>query len=423
MSGAAPPPWRRVIISGYGPTLLSSIGYGAAIPLIALLAVHLGGTVGEAALVTALLGIGQLVGDLPAGSLAATFGDKRALTGACLLDAVALASMSVLHTLGMLGVMVFVDGLAGAAFGLARQAFLTDVVPAQYRARALSSLGGVLRLGYVIGPVIGAWIVSHATLSAAFLFAAGMSCAAALVTTLLPDVDSISRTESPGAAPVSAAIDRPVPFAAGQAGEPSDAASKPTMRGVLREHRRVLLTLGTGVSLLMMVRAARQTVIPLWCASHGLSSAQTSLVFALSMAFDVVMFFPGGLAMDRFGRRWVVIPTMLIMGTGLFLLPFTHELTSIALVSALLGLGNGISSGVVMTLGSDASPVVGRPQFLAGWRLFGDAGSSAGPLVISAIASVAPLQFAMLALAALAWLGAAWLARFVPRHPPIRRLA
>jgi len=400
-------PWGRIIVSGYGPTLLSSIGYGAAIPLIALLAVQLGGSLGEAALITALLGIGQLVGDLPAGSLAARFGDKHALTGACLLDAAALGAMYFAHTLWLLGVLVFVDGIAGAVFGLARQAFLTEVVPAQFRARALSSLGGTLRTGYAVGPLLGAWIVSHTALATAFLFAAGMSTAAAIVTTLLPDVDH----------PIEAPAD------AGTPGRQDGSEPRPTMVGVLRVHRRVLLTLGSGMTLLMMVRAARQTVIPLWCASHGLSSAQTSLIFALSMAFDVLMFFPGGFVMDRFGRRAVVLPTMLIMGLGLLVRPFTHHAATIALVAALLGFGNGISSGVVMTLGSDASPVAGRPQFLAGWRLFGDFGSSAGPLLISAIASVASLGAAVLTLAGVAWVSMAWLAHFVPRSSPIRRLS
>ncbi|HSN43373.1 MAG TPA: MFS transporter, partial [Propionibacteriaceae bacterium] len=66
MSSTEPPhdltraEWRRIAVSGYGPTLLASIGFGAVIPLVALAARDLGATVGQAAFVTALLGIGQL---------------------------------------------------------------------------------------------------------------------------------------------------------------------------------------------------------------------------------------------------------------------------------------------------------------------------------------------------------------------------
>ena len=59
-----------------------------------------------------------------------------------------------------------------------------------------------------------------------------------------------------------------------------------------------------------------------------------------------------------------------------------------------MGLGNGISAGIVMTLGADASPSKARAQFLAGWRLCSDLGNAAGPLLISAISAVATLAVA-----------------------------
>ena len=71
-------------------------------------------------------------------------------------------------------------------------------------------------------------------------------------------------------------------------------------------------------------------------------------------------------------------------------------------------------SGVVMTIGSDFSPELGRPQFLAGWRLTTGVGQAAGPLLITAIASVAPLSLAALAIGAIGYLGAGWLWHWLP---------
>ena len=73
----------------------------------------------------------------------------------------------------------------------------------------------------------------------------------------------------------------------------------------------------------------------------------------------------------------------------------------VALFAALLGLGNGISAGVVMTIGSDFSPALGRPQFLAGWRLTTGLGQAAGPLLITLIAALAPLGLAAVAIGAI----------------------
>ncbi|HEX8508632.1 MAG TPA: MFS transporter, partial [Propionibacteriaceae bacterium] len=79
---AAQVSWRRVILPAYGPTVLVAIGYGAILPLVALSARALGASIGTAALIVALTGIGQLLGDLPAGALAARIGERRALIAA-----------------------------------------------------------------------------------------------------------------------------------------------------------------------------------------------------------------------------------------------------------------------------------------------------------------------------------------------------
>ena len=70
----------------------------------------------------------------------------------------------------------------------------------------------------------------------------------------------------------------------------------------------------------------------------------------------MLLFYPGGAIMDRFGRVYVAVPAMIVLGLGFMLLPLTTGATSVGLVAALMGLGNGISAGVVMTLGADASP-------------------------------------------------------------------
>jgi hypothetical protein len=69
--------WREIAVPAYGPTVLVSIGQGAILPLVALSARALGASVGTAAVVVALIGIGQLIGDLPAGALAGSARSER----------------------------------------------------------------------------------------------------------------------------------------------------------------------------------------------------------------------------------------------------------------------------------------------------------------------------------------------------------
>lgn len=373
--------WRRLALSVYLPTALSFLGFGAVTPLIALTAHDLGATIPEAAFVVALLGIGSLLGALPAGVVAERFGEKRSLVGSLLVDAVCMLVAALAPTFAVLGAAVFVLGVSGAVLMIARQSFLTEFIPVRFRARALSTLGGVFRIGAFLGPLAGAAVVTGFGLRAAYWLAIGTSLAAAAVTLWLPDLP---------AAP--AASDTPVRLA-----------------GVLRGHARTYLTIGLGASALMLVRASRDSLLPLWSAAIGLDAAQTSLMFAVSSFADLTLFYVGGSIMDRFGRSAVAVPAMLVMGTCFGVLPLATTVTAVAADALALGFGNGISSGVVLTLGSDASPRVGRAHFLAGWRLTTALGQAAGPLLVTLLAAVASLSAAAIVIGAIGWLGAAWL--------------
>ena len=379
-------PWRRLGVSIYLPTAVSFIGFGAIVPLVPLTARALGASVAEAALVVALMGIGGLIGALPAGVIADRLGEKKSLVGALFVDVACLIVCAFAPNEWVLAAAVFVTGLSGAMLSLARQSYLTVAVPIEFRARALSTLGGVFRIGSLLGPLMGAAVVSTWGLQAAYLVAAMTSVVAAVITLALPDLPSPEH--------------RP--------GEPV------RMLEVLRQHARTFATAGVGASALMLVRASRDALLPLWCEQIGMDAAATSLVFALSSGIDMTLFYVGGSVMDRFGRRWVSVPAMVIMGLCFALLPLAGSIAGVALFAAALGLGNGISAGVVMTIGSDASPTVGRPQFLAGWRLTTGIGQAAGPLLITAIAAVAPLSLAAVAIGAIGISGAGWLWKWVP---------
>ena len=390
--------WRQVAVPVYGPTLLVSIGAGAILPLVALSARDLGASIGVAALVVAMLGIGQLVGDLPAGALAARIGARRALILACLIDVCALIGAFLAPTVVLLSAAVFVAGLANAVFSLARQTYLTAAVPLRIRARAMSTLGGVFRIGSFVGPFVGAIIVTRSNIASAYVFAAVMSLLAAGLSALLPDL-----------APPA---DKPGSDERGGRQDPSQA--QPTVFSVLAKHRRILLTLGTGVLVLSAARATRQAIIPLWAEAQGIDAATTSIIFGISAGVDILLFYPGGAIMDRYGRAAVAIPAMITLGVGFVLLPLTDTAVTVGAVACLMGLGNGISSGVVLTLGADAAPVEGRSQFLGGWRLCADLGNALGPLAIGAISAIATLGLATVVMGAITWLGSGWLARWIP---------
>lgn len=399
----------------YGPTVLFALGQGAVIPLIPVIAAELGADVATAALVSAALVVGQLCGNLPAGWAVARLGERLTMAIAGTVSLVGLVGMILAPSLGVFAASILLMGFCASAFGLARHSFMTTRVALSFRARALSLLGGTFRLGMFVGPFIAAGLLAvFGEERAAIWFFAGCLAATVLLVLLGPDPER----EIP--------LPTASPLLTEDTGE-DVTGSIPTAerRGVFHtmwQYRRVLSRLGLAASSLSAIRSARQVVLPLWGVSIGLDAQTIALVVGISGAIDFALFYASGQVMDRFGRLWAALPSMLLMGAGFLALAFTHDLGSapmwFAMFAAVLGVGNGLSSGILLTLGADVAPPLDPAPFLGSWRTLTDAGGAAAPLAVSALTAVSGLAVATGAMGLLGLVGAVAFARWVPRFVP-----
>ncbi|HWV78088.1 MAG TPA: MFS transporter [Isoptericola sp.] len=190
------------------------------------------------------------------------------------------------------------------------------------------------------------------------------------------------------------------------------------LRQNLRRHRVLLATLGTGALLMGAARASCDAVLPPWADHLGLHAATASLVFGIGALADLLCSYPAGQVMDRYGRRLVAVPSLMVITVSFVVLPFTTTVVGMTAVAVLMGVGNGLGNGVIMTLGADVAPPATRAEFLAAWRLMHDSGMFLGPLAVGLVAAVAPLGCAAAALGAVSGLGAAVMHRFIPRYSP-----
>ncbi|WP_223980627.1 MFS transporter [Arthrobacter sp. NicSoilB8] len=391
----APFSLSSIAVPAFGPALLFSIGEGAILPVVALSARDLGASVAVAALVVTLIGLGSWFFNLPASLITLKFGERWAIVGAAAASAAALAAAAlaplVPEGLWLLAAAMVVVGMAASVFSLARQKYLTEAVPVILRARALSTLGGVNRIGIFIGPFIGAAVMQFAGITGAYWVGVVAMAAAAVLSVTIPDLVAAPAADDGG--PVRQA----------------------TLRSVAVSHAGVFLTVGMGVLLLSALRASRQVVIPLWAEHLGMDATQASLIYGLSGAIDMLVFYPAGKLMDRKGRQWVAIPSTLIMGTAMLLIPLSSGFAGLLLAALLIGFGNGISSGLNMTLGADFSPNNGRGQFLGIWRFMADAGATGGPVLLSGVTAVASLGAGVAATGVIGFAAAAVFAVTIPR--------
>ncbi|WP_305786978.1 MFS transporter [Symbioplanes lichenis] len=379
---------RSVAVPAYGPSLLYGISSGAVAPVVALSAVQRGASVAVAGLVVALMGIGSIVANIPAGVLTTRHGERRVMIGATGLTVAGLGLCLLDAGLWLFAAGVLVLGMSGAVFQLARQSYLTEIVPFGKRARAMSTLGGVVRIGAFAGAFAGAGAIALGGLAGAYLLALVAIAGCGAIVYALPDL--AARAAAPS--PVSTVA-------------------------IVRDHWRTLATLGLGVLLLSAIRQTRQVVVPLWAEHLHLDPGTASLLFGISGVVEALVFYPAGLVMDRWGRRAVAVPCTLIMGLGFLALPLTGSALTLGVVAVVIGLGNGFGSGINNTLGADSAPAIGRPTFLGVWRELSDGGASLGPVILAAVTGLAGLAGGIVVSGLVGLLAAAVLLRYVPGTP------
>ena len=408
---------RSVALAAFLPTLLFSIGEGAIIPLIPIVANDLGASLAIAGFIAAMIMVGELAGDIPSGWVVAHIGERNAMLWASLLAVIAVLICIVAPNPLVLGVGIFLIGLATAVFALARHAFMTSYVPLAYRARALSTLGGIFRAGWFIGPFIAAALLSltGSTESVFWVFVVCCLGAAAMLL-LLPDPESTFG----GPQLVKAPDGSVVPAGRELAAEESQGLFR-TIWG----YRAVLLRLGTGAGLVGAMRASRTVLLPLWAVSIGISVPDIALIIGIAGAVDFALFYASGQIMDRFGRLWTAIPSMIGLGTGHLILAFTHDLPTnvewFIAVAMILSLANGIGSGLLMTLGADLAPKNTSPApFLGAWRFTADLGGAVAPLAVAGLTAVATISIAGGVMGVFGLFGAVILGRYIPRYAPRR---
>jgi MFS family permease len=355
----------------YLPSFVLSLSSGLLAPVLPLYAAELAPSYGLVGLVLGGESLGSLVGDVPAGVLLTRLGRKRTMLLGGVTMLLATTVLFWVHSVWVALVCRVLTGLGWALFGVARHAYIASQTDVGNRGRAIALFGGLNRAGRLVGPALGGMVATLYGLRPSFLvYGALCALVPAAVALLMP----------------RARLNRPAERF------PSLSAQ---VLATLRGHRHLLGAAGSGQLLAQAVRAGRGIIIPLYAADVlGLGAGSIGLILSVSSAVDVVLFYPTGVIMDRWGRKTAIVPAFLIQAVSLGLVPLTGTVGGLLAAATLGGLGNGLSSGTMMTLGSDLAPAGARGEFLGVWRLIGDAGASGSPIAIGGIADLVTLQAA-----------------------------
>ena len=311
------------------------------LPVITLSAIDRGASTAIAALIGALLGIGSIVTNIPSGILATRIGERkidargrgRTVAGLalCLVNLGRGAGVAaefgfgvLLHRRGQLGLHsrpAVVPDRDGAA---------ADARPGAVDPRRHPPHRGVP------GPFLGAGAMQLWGLPGAYYVSLAAIVAAGVIVYRVPDLEMSDQHRA--------------------------AAAQVTTWSILKQYWRTFVTLGDRRPAAVGHQADPAGGHPAVGGAHRAVAHGELGHLRRRGAIDALTFYPAGKVMDVYGRRWVAVPCVIIMGISFVLMPLTHAAVTLALTAMIMGFGNGIGSGIVMTLAADVSPAIGRPR-------------------------------------------------------------
>ena len=394
---------KSIFWSVYAPSFLLSMGQGVLIPVLPIFARDTFQS-GDLLVGFAIAArhFGTMGFDVPAGILINRFGLQRTMISGVILFGISsiIAGLS-----GSFSILLFSRLLAGASFALwsiSRHAYIASVVPNESRGKALSLFGGLGRIATIIGPLMGGILAEFISIRSPFFFQ-GIIAFVTLILIIKTSVNyELTQRKTTD----------------GYLGD---------FKNTFLDHKNAYLTAGIAAISLQFLRASREIVIPLWGDNIGLRKDEIGYITTLSFAVYSMMFPIAGYILYKFGRRFTGIPAFMILGFSLVLigtidspLLFLTGYSTLIIASILSGIGNGISSGLVLTLGSDLSPPDNKGGFLGIWRLISDGGGAAGPTVMGIVANSFSLAIASYSSGFIALIGIFFL-RFLVKETLVKK--
>lgn len=168
---------------------------------------------------------------------------------------------------------------------------------------------------------------------------------------------------------------------------------------------RNMVSMAAGPVLFTAARAGRMLLLPLVGLALDLSPSRIGLLVGLTAAADVIVAPVSGPLMDAKGRQATILPAFGLMAVGFVLLGAASTGLVVAVAAVVLGLGNGFSAGLLLTLGTDLAPPGNEGAFLGRFGALTDSGRLVGPLLVGFLGQVFGLSIAAFALAAITLLG------------------
>jgi len=333
------------------------VGFGIVIPILPLYAERFGASPLMVGLLLAVYSLMSFLFAPVLGRWSDRIGRRPVLLVSILGSSFGFLLMGLAGGLPLLFVGRIIDGITGGNISTA-QAYIADITPAHERSKGMGLIGAAFGLGFIFGPAIGG-VMSHFSLAAPLLFAAGLAAVNAVaVYFFLPESLSKEHRARPA--------------------EPASVAKS------LEPAKGSVLAVVVGAYFFNTVAFSLLTATYPLFVSHrfGYSAAHIGYIFA-GMGIVGALIQGGGMGwlVKRFGDSRLASAGALLLGGGLFLLPASVAAPALLAVTGAIGLGHALVVTPLNGLASRISHASEQGKALGTMQATSSLGRIAGPIL------------------------------------------
>lgn len=363
--------------------------------LVLLLPLHLESLdygVGAISIVVGASGVGGILSADLVGRAAARVNTANLVRAGVAAKAACVVLVGLVDNLVLLVVLGALTGVGRSAVRVGAQMIVRNAVSDDRRGRVHGAQGFISRVMALVAPASIGFLWEELDELWSFIAPAAVATGLLVVAGALP---AGRRTD-----------------------EPTRGDEKPIVRLKSDVPLSLMLRYGSGPILYTAARTGRMLLLPLVGLAADMSPARIGLLVSLTAAADVLVAPASGPIMDRRGRLATIVPAFTLMTLGFVVLGLASSGWMLAVAAIILGLGNGISSGLLLTLGTDLAPAGNEGPFLGRFGAINDVGRLLGPFLVGLLGEQLGLGAAALTLAGITLAALACVLIFVGETKP-----
>jgi MFS family permease len=364
--------WMCILIAA------NQLGFGAIVPVTALYAEDFGVSNTAIGFTVAIYGLARLVMNVPSGRIADMMGRRwtLALGGVMTVIGTVICATAPTYEVFLAGRFIAGAGAAGVLTG--GQIVLADIAKPHNRGRVMAIYQGVFIVSVGSGAWPGGWLATNYGLAAPFWANAALAAIVTLVAWFFVPETKSRDAESAHLRPASAGV------------------------GVLAQTRYLLRAEGLVlISMVSLSAAFARTgglfnVIPLLAEGEiGLAPDQIGLGLGMVSIVGLLLVYPSGVLVDRFGRKAVIVPSTLLSGVAMVAFTMADGFGLFMLASIFWATSTGIAGAAPGAYAADVAPPGMTASAMGLYRALSDVGYVIGPLALGAVSDLAGADTAL----------------------------